>query len=178
METGKFSKWNNGVRYLLMVIDVFSKFGWIEPLKNKKGETVVKAFKNILKTGRKPQNLWIDNGVEFYNKDFKKLLEENILWKFFTASNSTSYINFLPVIVDKYNKSKHRSIKMTPEEASRKENKDKVYLNLYGQEISQTAKPKFKEGFQNTSGKSSVKDIHHTGQRKSLLLIRFNIKTQ
>ena len=43
------------------------KFGWIEPLKNKKGETVVKAFKNILKTGRKPQNLWTDNGVEFYN---------------------------------------------------------------------------------------------------------------
>ena len=76
MEMGKLSKWNNGVRYLLMVIDVFSKFGWIEPLKNKKGETVVKEFKNILETGRKPQNLWTDNGVAFYNKDFKKLLEE------------------------------------------------------------------------------------------------------
>ena len=73
---GKFSKWNNGVRYLLMVIDVFSKFGWIEPLKNKKGETVVKAFKNILKTGRKPQNLWTDNGVEFYNKILKNFLRK------------------------------------------------------------------------------------------------------
>ena len=167
---GKFSKWN-GVRYLLMVIDVFSKFGWIEPLTNKKGETVVKAFKNILKTGRKPQNLWTDNGVEFYNKNFKKLLEEeginlfstlneekssvverwnrtikNRLWKYFMASNSTVYIDQLPVIVDKYNKSKHRSIKLTPEEASRKENEDKVYLNLYGEEISQTAKPKYKVG--------------------------------
>ena len=129
MEMGKFSKWNNGVRYLLMVIDVFSKFGWTEPLKNKKGETVLKAFKNILKTGRKPQNLWTDNDVEFYNKNFKKLLEEeginlystqneekssvverwnrtikNRVWKYFTASNSTVYIDQLPV-VDKYNKS-------------------------------------------------------------------------
>ena len=152
VEMGKFSKWNNGVRYLLMVIDIFSKFGWIEPLKNKKGETVVKAFKNILKTGRKPQNLWTDNGVEFYNKDFKKLLEEeginlystqneekssiverwnrtikNRLWKYFTVSNSPVYIDQLPVIVDKYNKSKHRSIKMTPEEASRKENEDSLF---------------------------------------------------
>ena len=171
MEMGKFSKWNNGVRYLLMVIDVFSKFGWTEPLKNKKGETVVKAFKNILKTGRKPQNLWTDNGVEFYNNNFKKLLEEeginlystqneeksrvveqwnrtikNRVWKYFTASNSTVYVDQLPVVVDKYNKSKHRSIKMTPEEASGKENEDRVYLNLFGQEMLQTAKPKYKVG--------------------------------
>ena len=168
---GKFSKWKNGARYLLMVIDVFSKFGWIEPLKNKKGETVVKVFKNILKTGRKPKYLWSDKGVEFYNKGFKTLLEEegiklysteneekssvverwnrtikNNLWKYFTASNSTSYIDQLPALLDKYNKTKHRSIKMTPEEASRKQNENRVYLNLYGQEMSQTAKPKYKVG--------------------------------
>ena len=168
---GKFIKWNNGVRYLLMVIDVFSKFGWIEPLKNKKGETIVKALKNILKTGGKPKYLCSDKGVEFYDKGFKTLLEKegislysteneekssvverwnrtikNNLWKYFTACNSTSYIDVLPVIVDKYNKTKHRSIKMTPEEANRKENEDRVYLNLYMQEISQTAKPKFKVG--------------------------------
>ena len=71
---------------------------------------------------------------------------------------------------------------MTPEEASRKENEDKVYLNLYGEEISQkvyqNSKLATKLGFQNTSEKSSIKDIHQTGQRKSLLLIRFNIQTQ
>ena len=153
---GKFSKWNNGVRYLLMVIDVFSKFGWIEPLKNKKGQTVVKAFKNILKTSRKPKYLWSGKGVEFYNKGFKTLLEEegiklysteneemssvverwnrtikNNLWKYFTASNSTSYIDVLPALLDKYNNTKHRSIKMTPEEASRKQNENRVYLNIY-----------------------------------------------
>ena len=131
----------------------------------------MKAFKNILKTGRKPKYLWSDKGVEFYNKSFKTFLEKegislysteneekssvverwnrtmkNNLWKYFTASNSTSYIDFLPALLNKYNKTKHRSIKMTPEEANRKENEDEVYLNLYGQEISQTAKSKFKVG--------------------------------
>ena len=171
VEMGKFSNWNNGVRYLLMVIDVFSKFGWIEPLKNKKAESIGEVFNKILKTVRNPKCLWCDKGLEFYNKYFKKLLGEkgiNLysteneekssvderwnktmkghLWKFFTASNSTSYIDFLPALLDKYNKTKHRSIKMTPEQASRKENEDRVYLNLYGQEMSQTAKPKFKVG--------------------------------
>ena len=171
VQMGKFSKWNNGVRYLLMSIDVFSKFGWIEHLKNKKAESIVEAFNKILKTSRKPKYLWSDKGLEFWNRDFKKLLDEkgislysteneeklsvverwnktmkNNLWKFFTASNSTSYIDVLPALLDKYNKTKHRSIKMTPEEASRKENEERVYLNLYGQEISQTAKPKFKVG--------------------------------
>ena len=86
----------------------------------------MKAFNKILKTGRKSKYLWSDKGVEFYNKGFKTLLEEegiklysteneekssvvemwnrtikNILWKYFTPSNSTSYIDQLPVIVDK-----------------------------------------------------------------------------
>ena len=61
-------KCNNSVdgikvyRYLLMVIDVFSKYGWIVPLKDKKGESVTKAFSEIFKEGRKPQYLWVDKG--------------------------------------------------------------------------------------------------------------------
>ena len=62
---------------------------------------------------------------------------------------------------------------MTPEQANRKENEDRVYLNIYGQEMLQTAKPKFKVG-----GKSSIKDTRQTGQRKYLLLIRFNLQTR
>ena len=171
VEMGKFSKWNNNVRYLLIVIDVFSKFGWIEPLKNKKAESVVEAFNKILKTGRKPRFLWCDKGLEFYNKDFKKLLGEkginlysteneekssvverwnrtmkSKIFKLFSVSNLIVYIHKLSALLDKYNKTKHRSIKMTPEQASRKENEDRVYLNLYGQEMLQTAKPKFKVG--------------------------------
>ena len=51
-------EWNKGYRYLLMVLDLFSKYGWIVPLKDKKGETVTEAFKTIFKDGRKPKYLW------------------------------------------------------------------------------------------------------------------------
>ena len=54
VEMQQFSKWNKGYRYLLMVLDVFSKYGWIVPLKDKKGETVTEAFKSIFNEGRKP----------------------------------------------------------------------------------------------------------------------------
>ena len=73
----QFSKWNKGYRYLLMVIDVFSKYGWIVPLKDKKGESVTEAFKTIFKEGRKPQYLCVDKGKEFYNKHVKDILEKN-----------------------------------------------------------------------------------------------------
>jgi len=63
----KFSKWNKGYKHLLMVIDIFSKYGWIAPLINKKGESVAKAFKQLLKE-RFPKFLWTDKGKEFYNK--------------------------------------------------------------------------------------------------------------
>ena len=58
----QFSKWNKGYKYLLMVIDVFSKYGWIVPLKNKQGETIREAFQILFKNGRKPQFLWTDKG--------------------------------------------------------------------------------------------------------------------
>ena len=72
----KFSKWNKGIKYLLMVIDVFSKYGWIRGLKNKKTETVSKAFCDILKSKRKPQMLWTDKGSEFISKHFKDFFKK------------------------------------------------------------------------------------------------------
>ena len=68
IEVQQFSKWNKGYGYLLMLLDLFSKYGWIVPLKDKKGETVTEAFKTIFEEGRKPQYLWTDNGKEYYNK--------------------------------------------------------------------------------------------------------------
>ena len=59
-----------------MVLDLFSKYGWIVPLKDKKGETVTETFKTIFKEGRKPQYLWTDKGKEYYNKHLKELLEK------------------------------------------------------------------------------------------------------
>ena len=73
----QFSKWNKGYKYLLMIIDVFSKYGWIVPLKDKKGETVMMSFQTIFKEGRIPEYLWTDNGKEFYNKHMKDLLNKH-----------------------------------------------------------------------------------------------------
>jgi len=69
-----FSKSNRGVRYLLTVIDVFSKYGWMLPLKDKTGKSVADAFKEIFKKSKwKPEKLWTDKGREFYNKHVKEL---------------------------------------------------------------------------------------------------------
>ena len=76
IEMGKFSKWNKGIKYLLMVIDVFSKFGWIEPLKDNRGQSVAKAFQKIFKSGRKLRFLWTDGGSKFYNKHVKQMLSK------------------------------------------------------------------------------------------------------
>ena len=70
----EFSKVNNGIKYLLTVIDIFSKFFWIGPLKRKTGQEVANAFLRILKE-RRPSRTWVDRGLEFYNKDVQKLVE-------------------------------------------------------------------------------------------------------
>ena len=60
------SKYNKGIRFLVCVIDVFSKYAWVVPLKDKKGISIVKAFQSILKqSNRKPNKIWADKGSEF-----------------------------------------------------------------------------------------------------------------
>ena len=72
------NKFNKGFRFLLCVIDVFSKYAWVAPLKDKKGISIVNAFQKILKgSDRKPNKIWVDKGSEFYNNSFKKWLEDN-----------------------------------------------------------------------------------------------------
>ena len=65
------SKFNKGFRFLLCVIDIFSKYARVVPLKDKKGVSVVDAFQKILKeSNRKPSKIWVYKGSEFYNKYF------------------------------------------------------------------------------------------------------------
>ena len=72
------SKFNKGFRFLLCAIDVFSKYAWVIPLKDKKGISTVNAFQKILnESERKPNKLWVDKGSEFYNNSFKKWLKDN-----------------------------------------------------------------------------------------------------
>ena len=145
-----FSKFNRGVKYLLAVIDVFSKCGCLIPLKDKTGKSVAIALTNIFKK-RKPEKMWMDKGKEFYNKDVKDLVElysteneekfsvaerwirtmKEKMWKYFSANSTNVYIDVLSDLGKEYNNTSHSSIKMTPVNASKKENELKVWRNLY-----------------------------------------------
>ena len=66
------SKFNKGFRFLLCAIDIFSKYAWVVPLKDKKGITITNAFQKILKeSNRKPNKIWVDKRSEFYNSSVK-----------------------------------------------------------------------------------------------------------
>ena len=72
------SKFNKGFRFLLRVIDIFSKYDWVAPLKDNIGVSIIDAFQKILdKSGRKASKIWVDKGSEFYNNSFKKWLKDN-----------------------------------------------------------------------------------------------------
>ena len=71
------SKYNKGIKYLLCAIDLFSKYAWVIPIKDKKGVSIVKAFQKIISKGRKPNKIWVDQGSEFYNNFFKDFLKTN-----------------------------------------------------------------------------------------------------
>ena len=72
------SKFNKGFRFLLCVIDIFSKYAWVFPLKDKKGVSIVDAFQKILDdSNRKTNKIWVDKGSEFYKSSFKKWLKDN-----------------------------------------------------------------------------------------------------
>ena len=71
------SRKNKGIKYLLCVIDLFSKYAFVVPLKDKKGASVVKGFEKIVnESGRRPNKIWVDQGSEFYNKVFKNWLKD------------------------------------------------------------------------------------------------------
>ena len=166
------SKENNGFKYILMVIDIFSKYGWAIPIKFKTGEAVKNALEKIFRE-KKPAKIWADFGSEFYNKKVKKMLEKHHillysteneekcsvverwnrtiksqLWKYFTANSSHKYVDILPELINKYNNTKHRSIQMTPIKAEKNENREHVFRNLYTDKMKALGnqKPKFKVG--------------------------------
>ena len=87
------SKFNKGFRFLLCVIDIFSKYAWFAPLKDKKGVIIVNAFQSILKkSNRKPNKTWVDKGSEFYNSSFKKWLQDNDIVMYSTYNEGKSVV--------------------------------------------------------------------------------------
>ena len=150
------SKFNKGIKYLLCVIDLFSKYAFVVPLKDKKGISIVNAFQSISnKSTRKPNKIWVDKGSEFYNASFKKWLQDNEgklvvaerfirtlkskIYKYMTSISKNVYIDKLNAIVNKYNNTYHTTIKMKPIDV-----KDNTYINT-NKEINYKY-PKFKVG--------------------------------
>lgn len=166
----KHKKSNYGKSYILTCIDFFDRHAWFEPLKTKRGEEVLNAFKKILdRSGRKPEKITSDHGRELKNQYFTKFCEENNIHQYFTNSpikcalcerlnrtlfqmiakyttfkNTKRFIQHLPIFEDIYNNSYHSSIGMSPSSVTH-ENHGEVFSRLY-RRLPKKTKPKFNKG--------------------------------
>lgn len=139
MDMSRFAKYNDNVHFILVVIDVFSKFVWLRPLENKKGPTVARAFEDIFKEGRTPSRCRTDKGQEFRSKSTQKVFAEagvhhfvsqnevkvNVaersiktikakILRYLTYNNTYRYIDHLQQFADSYNATPHSSIGKAP----------------------------------------------------------------
>ena len=154
------SRKNKGIKYLLCVIDFYSKYAFVIPLKDKKGISIVNAFDKIIKqSNRKPNKIWVDQGSEFYNNNFKKWLSDNNiimystynegksvvaerfirtlknkLYKHMTATGKNVYYDVLDDVVSKYNNTKYSTIKMKPTDVGN--NNKIVYIDEHNEKRS------------------------------------------
>ena len=159
------SKFNKGFRFLLCVIEIFSKYAWVVPLKDKKCFSIVKAFQKILgKSARKPNKIWVDKESEFYNSSFiKNWLKNNdiemqsihnegksVVAERFTRTLKTKIYKYMTLVLknvyidkldmkDECNNTYHKTIKMKPVDV-----KDGTYLD-FKKEVNDKD-PKFKVG--------------------------------
>ena len=155
------SRKNKGIKYLLGVIDLYSKYAFVIPLKYKKGISIFNAFDKIIKQyNRKLNKIWVDHGGEFYNNIFKKWLSDNDiimystynegesvvaerfirtlkskLYKNMTAIGKNVYCDVLDDVVNKYNNTKHSTIKMKPIDV-RDNNNKRVYIDEHNKKRS------------------------------------------
>ena len=161
---------NRNYRYVLVIIDNFSKFGWTIPLKNKNAQTIKDSFENILITSkRKPNLIETDRGKEFYNNTFQDFLNKNniklysrnssygavfaerfnrtirdLLKKVVFEQGDAKWIDILQSITKQYNNRIHSSTKLSPKDASLKKNEGYVYKNLLDKR--KKIKPKYERG--------------------------------
>ena len=150
-----YVKENDGIKYLVTIIDVLSKYAWVIPIKDKTGKTLTVVMEPIINK-TKPKFLQVDKGTEFYNKTFQDMLKShNVtifstnsdkkasiverfnrtmklrMGKLFEANNNFRYIDDLNDLVDNYNNTIHSTIKMTPVDAIKQENFNILIDNYY-----------------------------------------------
>ena len=169
----------------MCAIDTFSKYALVVPLKDKRG---INAFENIISGRRKPNKIWIDQGGEFYINRFKRFLKitysegkpvvaerfirtlKNKILKQMTAVSKNVYFNVFDDIVNEYNNTVHRAVKLID-----------VTSDCYAEydEDSNEKDPKFKVGDHVKISKYKnifVKDTFNIGQKKFLLLVKLKIQ--
>ena len=147
----RFSHKNKGYRYLMIVVDLFSKYLWLIPLKRKTAAAASQGLENLFKEA-KPNFLWSDKGTEYVNKLMKKLLKEKDItlyhthnegksviaerairmvktwiYKNFTTNNTQNWIDILDAITKKYNSRKQRRLGMCPIDARKPENSHELF---------------------------------------------------
>jgi len=149
---------NQGMRYLLTVIDVFSKFAWVAPVKSKDGKSVSEAFAKILfdAAPRKPRRLQTDKGKEFFNSSFEGLMNLNDIqhfasesdqkaavaerfnrtiksriWTYLSDKGTVKWVDVIKDLVSAYNNSHHRTIGMAPSKVQKKD-EDRLWAKMYG----------------------------------------------
>jgi hypothetical protein len=153
-----YSKENDEYKYLLVVIDVFTRFGWAQPLKNKKAATIVDAFKLIISDDdEKPRRLRTDGASDFSNKQFQNFLKsfdppivhvvthnevqanfverfiktiKSKISRYIVQKNKTRYIDILGDIINSYNNTWHSGIRSEPVNVS-KENAKRLWWQMY-----------------------------------------------
>ena len=162
MDVGNISKDNDGIKFLLNIVDIYSRYAYSIPLKSKKGTEILKAVKTLKVL---PKKMWVDEGHEFYNKEFMTFLKSNnidmyhtnsglksvfverfnrtlreIMNQYFIEHNTDEYVNVLQDMIDDYNNKIHSRTKQKP-------------INIYlhnaepkQKEITGMDKPKFSIG--------------------------------
>ena len=105
IDKSSLSKYNINYKFILTVIDIFTKYAWAIPLKNKSGLSITNGFKIVLSEHpqggsepRKPEKLWVDRGSEFYNETFKSLLKEN------ETKLCSTYSDLKAVFIERFNR--------------------------------------------------------------------------
>jgi len=187
---------NKGYRYILTMIEIFSRYAWAIPVKSKRGDDIFNAFETIFRE-RKPDKIQFDEGKEFYNGTVKELPEKKgieyfstnsdkkvverfnrtlktRMWKYITEKNTRNWLPVFHKFVHSYNNSVHSSIGMTPIQASKEQNHNTVWWNLYGDTVIRTfGHTKYKPG--QTVRISKYKSIFGNGYLPNFTEELFNV---
>lgn len=183
-----YAQENNDMKYILVVINIFSKKAYARPLKTKTGHEVTRAMKSILDSIKHQiKNLHVDMGNEFYNNSMKRMLEQrninmystfstmkasiverfnrtlkNKMWKRFSLNGSYEWIGMLEDLIFDYNDTRHRTIRMKPNDVSIHDEK-RLLTTVYHQPWKITTKTESKFDVGDSVRLSKYKNIFAKG---------------